>query len=108
MSKDRRTFMIATGLAAGGALVGNLSAASQTPSTPQGEVDQIVSLYGSTLKTSKDAKGVTHLSVKPASHDKLRDVLSASDCPFGPVTATSQNTLEFSHRGQKFSISHRS
>ena len=106
MSKDRRTFMIATGLAAGGALVGSLNAATITPSTAEGEVDQIVSKYGSTLKASKDAKGVTHLQVKLTNHGRLRDIMTAKDCPFGAVMATSRNTLDFSHRGQQFSVSH--
>lgn len=98
--------MIASGMAAGGALVGGLNAATQTPSTPEGEVDQLLSQYGSTEKISKDSKGVTHLRVKLSNHGKLRDVMSSANRPFDMVMATSRNTLEFSHQGQKFSVSH--
>lgn len=98
--------MIATGMAAGGAVVGSLSASSTTPQSPEGEVDQLVSLYGSTQKSNKDSKGVTHLRVKISDHRKLRDAMSSVDRPVGKVVATNRNTLEFSHQGQKFSVSH--
>lgn len=78
------------------------------PSTPEGEVERVLSLYGSTMKTTQAPDGVTHLEVKPTNHGKLQEVLSAPDNPFGTIRATSRNTLEFSHRGQQFSVSHHS
>jgi hypothetical protein len=108
MTKNRRTFMIATGMAVGGAIVGRLAASPLTSKTPEGEVNHIVSQYGCILKSSKDAKGVTHLRVKLSDHGKLLDVFSSQEIPFGTVQATRRNTLEFDHHGQKFSVSHAS
>lgn len=98
--------MLATGLVAGGAVLNGLGAVKS--STPEGDVDRILSLYGSNLESSKASNGVNHFNMKLTNHAKLCEVLSASDLPFDTIRVTMNNTLEFSHRGQKFSVSHRS
>ncbi len=98
--------MITTALATGGAVINGLGAVNF--STPEGDVDRILSLYGSGLEISEPTDGVRHCKMKLSSHTKLRDVLSAPDLPLGTVRVTSGNTFEFSHRGKKFSVSHQS
>lgn len=109
MLNDRRKFMISTGMAAGTAVVGQLAAEQKfSPGeTAQADVAKLVSQYGSLKGMSQNSKGLVRVQVKIKDHGQVAKMFTEQkNLPFEQVVVTSQNTMEFTHRGERFAISH--
>ncbi|YCM46717.1 hypothetical protein V2O64_11865 [Verrucomicrobiaceae bacterium 227] len=107
MLKDRRKFIVATGMAASGALISGLSAANKVTSTPEAQVARMVSKYGVTVGEAKIKGDTMCLKVKVQSREGFSRVFTNQDrYSLESVCIRPGNQMDLVCRGQKFAISH--
>ena len=92
IQSNRRNFLVSSSLASGAVLFGGMQSALS--SERAGNIESIVSKYGSAVSSKTNAKGELHLKIKVKDHAKLAQELSNPNLPWDRVEAMEGNIIK--------------
>lgn len=94
MISNRRNFLFSTSLASGAVFFGGVQSAFS--SQYDGNINNIVSKYGSTLSCKKASNGELRMKVKVTNHANLAQQLSNPSLPWERIEVLEGNIIKLS------------
>ena len=109
MKKDRRSFIYSTGIAAGAAIIGKVSARDEFAglTTLEEKAARLVSGYGEVTGREKAADGSLQIQATRVNHQRMRRLLcDQGRLPFGEVRVVADGCLLISDNNERVMIRH--